>query len=344
MKLSCFYCGNELTATAQQLGGEVVCPHCQKVIRLPEAEPEQEAEEHPPFSIGNWLTSSISGLTSMVVHMLMLVLFAAVTCDYRSGMPEGEVVAIGELPSVDLSDSGGDVLETTEAETEESESIDLEQLLEDVAPPTADTSDSGDVVDISQMLPSGAAGASGSMETIGGGGAAALGSGASFMGLRAEGGLIMIIADYSGSMSGPRMDFLKQEVIEAIDSMSRETRFQILFFNTGARQFPEPGWRSPTRDREKVVNWLRQVNSGGGTDPLPAFEAAFKFSPPPDAVFFMTDGLFDAGSVDLIRNLNVKNGGRTKIHTISFIDQSAEAIMRRIANDSGGKYRHVSGF
>jgi hypothetical protein len=140
MKLSCFYCGNQLTATAQQLGGEVVCPHCQKVIRLPEAEPQEE-DTSESFSIGSWLTGSISGLTSMVIHMILLVVFAAITCDYRSGQPEGVEVAIGELPSVDLNDSGGEVLETTEAESEATESVDLEQLLEDVAPPTADTSD-----------------------------------------------------------------------------------------------------------------------------------------------------------------------------------------------------------
>ena len=76
----------------------------------------------------------------------------------------------------------------------------------------------------------------------------------------------------------------------------------------------------------------------------PAFRVAFQLVPRPDAIFFMTDGQFPAEVVEEIAALNRGGGRRVVIHTISFMDTSSEPLMKRIASDSGGKYRHVSGF
>ena len=79
----------------------------------------------------------------------------------------------------------------------------------------------------------------------------------------------------------------------------------------------------------------------GGHEPLPAFEAAFtRLRPRPDAIFFMTDGLFRPEVADVIPTLNA---GRkpVPIHSISLVDRGAEALLRKIADDSEGTYRHV---
>ncbi|MHC2068759.1 vWA domain-containing protein [Bremerella sp. T1] len=343
MQLSCFYCGKHLTATAQQLGGEVVCPHCGNVVRLPDAEQVHQNEvEHQP-RVHHWLTDSISGFASLLIHMGLLFILAAVTCDYRSGMPEGEEVSIGELPGIDLTDSGGDVLDTSEVE-QTADTASLDELVADIEPPTAANSEMGQEVSLSQLLPSGAAGgAAGSLNTIGGGGGS-VGAGTTFMGVRAEGSRICIIADCSGSMSGAKLDYVKEEILEAIRSMSRESEFQIVFFNSQAVPYNMRGWRNPKRDLDNVKRWLNTVSAQGGTMPLPAFEESFKLTPPPDAIFFMTDGLFEPDVVQGVKRLNIGGSGKSKIHAISFIDKAAEPLMRQIANDSGGSYRHVSAF
>lgn len=343
MQLSCFYCSKNLTATADQLGGEVVCPHCGNVVRLPDAEQLHPAEEDYQPKAHHWLTDSISGFASLLIHMGILFVLAAVTCDYRSGIPEGDEVSIGELPGIDLTDSGGDVLDTSDVE-QTSDTASLDELVADIKPPTAATSEMGAEVSLSQLLPSGAAGgAAGSLNTIGGGGGA-VGAGTTFMGVRAEGSRICIIADCSGSMSGPKIEYLKEEVLEAIRSMSRESEFQIVFFNSGAVPYTMRGWRNPKRDLDNVKRWLNTVSAQGGTNPTTAFQEAFKLTPAPDAIFFMTDGLFEPDVVPSVKALNIGGSNRTKIHSISFIDKSAEPLMRQIANDSGGSYRHVSAF
>jgi len=343
MQLSCFYCSKNLTATADQLGGEVVCPHCGNVVRLPDAEQLHKTEEDHQPKVHNWLTDSISGFASLLIHMGILFVLAAVTCDYRSGIPEGDEVSIGELPGIDLTDSGGDVLDTSDVE-QSSDTASLDELVADIEPPTAATSEMGQEVSLSQLLPSGAAGgAAGSLNTIGGGGGA-VGAGTTFMGVRAEGSRICIIADCSGSMSGPKIEYLKEEVLEAIRSMSRESEFQIVFFNSGAVPYTMRGWRNPKRDLDNVKRWLNTVSAQGGTNPTTAFQEAFKLTPAPDAIFFMTDGLFEPDVVPNVKAMNIGGSNRTKIHSISFIDKSAEPLMRQIANDSGGSYRHVSAF
>jgi len=151
MQLLCFYCRKPLTASAQQLGGEVTCPSCGKVVRLPAA--EELADSNEKESHGHhWLTDSISGLASLLIHMGLIFVFAAVTCDYRSGVPEGEEVTIGELPGVDLTDSSGEVLDAAEIE-QSSDSANLEEMLTEVTPPAEANANVGEEVSLSQLLP-----------------------------------------------------------------------------------------------------------------------------------------------------------------------------------------------
>jgi hypothetical protein len=76
--------------------------------------------------------------------------------------------------------------------------------------------------------------------------------------------------------------------------------------------------------------------------PWPAFEIVLGTKPAPDAIYFMTDGMFDPIVAD---QLAVRNNGARKIpiHCITFVDKAAEELMRKIAADSGGTYAHVSG-
>jgi hypothetical protein len=146
-------------------------------------------------------------------------------------------------------------------------------------------------------------------------------------------------------MFGAKMDHLKRQILETLDGMNRRAQIQIIFFDDVGFPYPKRSWLSPRADRRSVETWLRtRVKAGGGTYPTPAFELAFQLSPPPDVIFFMTDGQFHEGVVKQIRTLNNRSERKAVIHAISFVDDSAKAEMQQIATDSGGTYRHVSGF
>src|SRR5438552_13055069 len=77
MKIICIHCGGEFTIRAQDLGGRGLCPHCRGEIALPKvsnaAAAVQKPERQRPTS---WLEGSISGLISMVLHMLVFLAVA----------------------------------------------------------------------------------------------------------------------------------------------------------------------------------------------------------------------------------------------------------------------------
>jgi hypothetical protein len=346
MNIRCFHCGQAVPITAEQLGGEVPCPSCGGTVRLPEADSVKD-RRHVGWLVGSsWLENSLSGLISLLFHVGILLLFAAVTCDYRgSGGLDGHEVLIGNLPELPLSEQDDTMLEAVAASPETSNQQEtLVDTFEITTPLTeADSTLSLDF-DLSEFRPSGGGERGSSDVSVLSGGGGALGQGASFMGLHAKGTRFCIIADCSGSMEGPPLRFLKEEILETLSTMASRGRFQLIFFSSRAIPYPQPGWRHPRNDRADLVQWLQGVNAGGGTYPTPAFQHAFQLSPPPDVIFFMTDGLFDERAVDEIAQLNRQSGHNVQIHTISFLDTSSEPLMRRIASDSGGRYRHVAGF
>jgi DNA-directed RNA polymerase subunit RPC12/RpoP len=344
MKIACFHCGKSLFISAEQLGGEVACPNCGQKIRLPEAEPHEEQKPTTMRVPGAWLVDSASGVVSLLVHLILLLILAHVTCSYGGGGDMGEEVAIGELPGETLTESS-DQFDVQQAVEQASQADQLEDTLEVETPsPTLAASDSTSL-NISELMPGAAAGGGGvevGLAGLGGGGA--LGEGASFMGVFSKGSRFCIIADNSGSMSGAKLEHVKAEILETITTIKGRGRFQVIFFNTRAVPFPGAGWRHPQNDRSDLANWLQSVTPGGGTNPLPAFQVALSMNPRPDVIFFMTDGQFEADVAPQVALLNGRGSERVVINTISFVDRSGEPDMQKIASDSGGKYRFVSGF
>jgi hypothetical protein len=96
--------------------------------------------------------------------------------------------------------------------------------------------------------------------------------------------------------------------------------------------------------------------------PAPAFERVFGLSARPEALYFMTDGIFnDCSPADIARlndsGTSSKLGalaaglgrslfGKGKqpsavIHTISLDEDGGADALKQIAQDSGGEYAHV---
>lgn len=177
---------------------------------------------------------------------------------------------------------------------------------------------------------------------LGGGGGG--GGAASFFGVEAQGSRFAYIVDVSGSMRGEKIAALKIELGESIKAMLEHMSFLVVMFQSEA--FPLGDRRRWMEATEAGKRWalekIAAIEAAGGTQPWPAFEVVLAQKPAPDAIYFMTDGIFDEIVAD---QLAVRNTGSQKIpiHCITFVDKSAEELMRRIAADSGGTYAHVPG-
>ncbi len=140
----------------------------------------------------------------------------------------------------------------------------------------------------------------------------------SFMGSKAKGQRICIIADVSGSMNSPFMfinpalrqvtygrksiDYLKDELLKTLSNLPGDAEFFIILFNHNFEPMPGEIWLSG-KQANQVVPWIGGIKANGGTNPLPAFQYAFNMKPRPDVIFFMTDGIFGSAT-NAIAQLN----------------------------------------
>jgi len=188
---------------------------------------------------------------------------------------------------------------------------------------------------------SGSPGDDGFGEGLGGAG----GGGAKFFGVEARGSRIAYVVDVSGSMAGPKLDTLKSELEKSIDSLLEHASFSVMLFSSEARSLDGANKWSDASSKGKRAAFQRisAITASGGTNPENAFQLIFTLRPKPDAIYFMTDGLFAAEIAAQIDTYNRASGAITPIHCIAFVSQEAESLLRGIALASDGTYTYVPG-
>lgn len=150
------------------------------------------------------------------------------------------------------------------------------------------------------------------------------------------------ILDASGSMGHKkRMDIVKNQLINAIDSLHPSKQFYVTFYNT-SHKYPEISkWinRSDTVavDEIKTLIMEKAINSGG-TDPIRNFEHIFGLAQKPDELLFLTDGQFSKKIIDRIKELNIDN---IRIHCVTVGVRTMEPEMMELAAATGGQYKHI---
>ncbi|MBU6413337.1 MAG: VWA domain-containing protein [Planctomycetes bacterium] len=168
------------------------------------------------------------------------------------------------------------------------------------------------------------------------------GGGTSFFGLEAKGSRFAFIVDVSGSMSvGSKFPALKAELIKSVVALGEGGQYIIVHFATGADALM--GRREWVHSDEPGKRWARQnvtqLQSGGNTNPKPAFDIVFALRPKPEAIFFLTDGEFEPSVAEEVRLMNSEY--RIPINTICLETQESQALMQQIAKESGGTFKYV---
>lgn len=218
----------------------------------------------------------------------------------------------------------------------------------------------------------------GSGDGGGGGG----GGGTTFFKQEVKGQRIAYVIDYSGSMGGQRERLMRGELSKSIGQLGVGMQFQVVCFGGPAwvagskvtmnkekteavvelgedlfkwRAVPnsnrwEPGsrkqrpqWMSvapgPIEEAQKLVNTTPLV---WGTDWESPLEMAIAMEPPPQVIFFMTDGAVGGDMVKLAEKL----GHRAKrkgivVNTVAMMEPDAEAAMMELAKRTSGQFSIV---
>jgi hypothetical protein len=170
-----------------------------------------------------------------------------------------------------------------------------------------------------------------------------------FFGVEAQGMRFAFVVDVSGSMSEQgKIDYLKKQLINAIDGMVDGAQFVVIAFSSDKQPLMgRERWTEVTQgNKRQAFKAINELQANGGTEPMSAFRVVLSdaLKPRPDAVYFMTDGLFDPRVVDEVFGMLSVRGDRKvnmPIHCITFMDRSSEAHMKKLAERTGGTYRHV---
>jgi len=159
---------------------------------------------------------------------------------------------------------------------------------------------------------------------------------------------IVFVIDRSGSMSG-WFEIVKQEMLVSIGRMGSRQRFHVVFFAD-----KDPLEKSPARlvqatgaNKDAAADFLDSIVAEGSTSPSQALKRAFRVLPhtgEASQIYLLTDAVFpdDQDVFDVIAKH--KPGNNVLISTVLFGQQSdhAERVLRRIAADSGGRFKYVS--
>lgn len=311
-----------------------------------------EGEQNPPSLWSVIVRWAIRGTVaafavSLIVHVVGLVIAGLIVLgDGRSGgSPPGapEPVGFAVMTEGELAEmqAAGLVAETPTVPEIDSGPTAVDQSLENES--IAQAGD-GAVTELSSL---GAATGGGEIsgDGLGGvGGSGGGGGGASFFGVEAQGSRFAFVVDISGSMTvGGKLDALRSSLLETIAGLNDASSFLIVPYSTDA--LPLGGRRSWTDSSTSGKRWARQLigklEADGATNPGPAFQIVFAQRPRPDAVYFMTDGEFDAQVADDIKVLNSEL--RIPIHCITLETRDSEDLMKRIAAESKGTYTFIPG-
>jgi hypothetical protein len=170
------------------------------------------------------------------------------------------------------------------------------------------------------------------------------GAGTSFFGVGSRGTRFAFVVDRSASMADDRkLVVALRELVRSISSLPDFASFYVVLYST--EPVVAPGQREWTRARpgavSRLLRWLDTIDPAGGTVPLPAFHEIFALDVRPDVIFFLTDGEIPEDTADGVARLNAQAGSRVVINTIAFGGDAGQEQLRRIAEESGGRYRFV---
>lgn len=271
MKVHCIHCGQAFTITAEQLGKRGKCPHCRKQITLPKSHKQSvyKAEQLKPPS--RFLESMLCGMSAVVLHSMVLIVFALIPWgEFSDGQGgEGEQILIGQLAREQLVDNQTDKLEQLEIDNP-SDFEPIDSMQDESFMPTQESPLSQNEFELT--IPSVAGGAQAALEIQSVNDSSFLAGGSENFGkmvtrLKRDGLDIVITFDSTASMAG-EINVVKNQ-IERIGNVLAEmipkTRIGIGAYRDEKDDYLVKG-QPLTDDFSKVITFLNKIDADGGGD------------------------------------------------------------------------------
>ena len=153
----------------------------------------------------------------------------------------------------------------------------------------------------------------------------------------------IFIVDTSGSMAGTSLSEAKNALQLALDRLSPQDRFNVIEFNSVTHVlFNQPQQASPDVVA-RAKKWVDSLVSTGGTEMLPALQAALLNQSPGDGVvrqvIFMTDG--GVGNEEQLLTFIRTNLGQSRLFTVGIGSAPNSHFMRGAARFGRGTFTYI---
>lgn len=153
----------------------------------------------------------------------------------------------------------------------------------------------------------------------------------------------IFIIDTSGSMEGTSIREAKAALQMAIDRLSAQDRFNIIEFNSETHVLFDRARDASPDNIEQAKKFVDALHAGGGTEMLPALQAALlNQSPDSDLVrqvIFMTDG--DVGNENELVSFIRSNLGNSRLFTVGIGAAPNSHFMSSAARFGRGTFTYI---
>ncbi len=158
---------------------------------------------------------------------------------------------------------------------------------------------------------------------------------------------VVFLVDASGSMMG-HMSLVLPQLYDAMDSLEPSTRFTVVVYSgDGVKEASGRGMRVATTDnKERVKRWLgASVKPFGPSSPMKALPQALGYEPA--LVCWVSDGVLGRGRHRIDEEAmaalidDLRQPGGTRIDLYQVVSTSDQEVMERLAERTGGAYRHL---
>lgn len=153
----------------------------------------------------------------------------------------------------------------------------------------------------------------------------------------------IFIIDTSGSMEGTSLNEAKSALLLALDTLDGLDRFNVIEFNSVARTLWTDARPATSGNLAEAKKFVSALESTGGTEMLPALEAALRDPSPNDSnvrqVIFITDG--QVGNEAQLFSFIRAHLGRSRLFTVGIGSAPNSHFMRDAARLGRGTFTYI---
>lgn len=154
---------------------------------------------------------------------------------------------------------------------------------------------------------------------------------------------VIFVIDNSGSMAGESMPQAKESLLKALDRLKPTDTFNVVRFDDTFDVVFETSVRADRENLDMARRFVRALEADGGTEMLPALEAAL-YDPLNDTsrlrqVIFLTDGAI--GNEQQLFQAIVDRAGRSRLFTVGIGSAPNSYFMTRAAEMGRGTFTHI---